>query len=434
MVETLTMPKLSPTMEEGTLVAWHKAEGDYVESGDLLFEVATDKATVEYHALDSGYLRKQLVAQGDLAQVNQLVALFTEEKDEDITGFAIPQVVSEEETEKETGEAKPVSETSNQPRAGKKTSSTISQPIFPLVDPLENWSFEFPATDSYLNVKASPYAKKIAKEQGIDLSSIKGSGPGGRIVSDDLKHAHGAKLSMGSRALPSKAPGSYHRETMSHVRKVIAQRLAQSKTFIPHFYVRMQVQMDSLLNLRAQLKTVDFRITVNDLILRAVALALKEHPNVNSGFDSATEEVIRFETIDLSVAVSLADGLITPIIRHADAKNVQQISQQVRHLVSKAKESKLKPEEFQGGSFTVSNLGMFGVSDFQAIINPPQAAILSVSAALERVQLVDGEVKNIHEMNLSLSCDHRVIDGADAARFLQTLKKLIENPAVLLLN
>jgi pyruvate dehydrogenase E2 component (dihydrolipoamide acetyltransferase) len=280
----------------------------------------------------------------------------------------------------------------------------------------------------------SPLAKKLAKEKGLDLSTVKGTGPGGRVIASDLAKAQATGLVAFSRGeSPTDAPGSYELLPLSPMRKVISQRLQEAKSFIPHFYVSMKVNASPLIALREQLRAHEIKVTYNDLIVKAASLALRQHPEINSGFDSVTNSIIRFKTVDIAVAVTVPAGLITPIVRHADFKNLGEISVEIKSLAARAKEGKLEPHEYKGGSFTVSNLGMYGVSDFIAIINPPQAAILAVSGMHEVAMVKGGAIVPGTEMTFTLSGDHRVIDGALGAEFLRTLQKLLENPAALII-
>ncbi len=426
---TLTMPKLTPTMEGGTIVKWHKKEGDSVKDGDLLFEVATDKATVEHSALDGGYLRKILVTEGEEALVNQAVAIFTESKDESIEGYQ-PEGLKQEEVETSTEESGAVEAAIP---AAKKGGGVMSQVAFPIEPPLEGYTFEFDM-GMQERLAASPLAKKLAKEKGIDLTSVKGTGPDGRVMSRDLDLAQpDTPASFGHKGTPKEKPGTYDEEPMSPMRKAIGEKLQASKTFIPHFYVQQDVDVEPMINLREQLKAGGIKVTYNDFIMRAAALALKEHPVVNSGFNSEGSQIVRFKTIDIAVAVSIKEGLITPIVRHVDYKNLGQISAEVKHLAGLAKEGKLQPHQYRGGSFTVSNLGMFGIHDFQAIINPPQVSILSIGGMRDCAVVKDGQVVPGKRMMLSLSSDHRVVDGADGARFICTVQKYLENPTILLI-
>jgi pyruvate dehydrogenase E2 component (dihydrolipoamide acetyltransferase) len=434
---TLTMPKLSPTMEEGTITKWQKKVGDFVKAGDVVFEVATDKATVEYNALDEGYLRQILVPEGGEAIVNQSVAIFTEKKEESIEGYMAEGLPPKSKTPKPAepqAAATPTEESKAAPASPSKTG--LAQPVFAPEPPLEHYEFNVPTGEiSGGRILASPLARRLAKEKGIDLSTLKGSGPNHRIMSRDLdKGQPSGVAAFGKREVPTLAPGSYEEETLSPMRKVIATRLQESKTFIPHFYIAQEVMADSLFDVREQLKNMGIKVSFNDLVVRATALALREHPEANSGFNSVNNTIIRFKTIDISIAVSLPTGLITPIVRHADFKNVGQLSTEIKQLAARARDGKLVRDEYVGGSFTISNLGMFGVTEFYGVINPPQAAILCIGGIEEKPLVKDQQVKIGKTMRITLSVDHRVLDGADAAKFIKTVQKYLENPAILLVQ
>lgn len=429
---TFTMPKLSPTMEEGTIVKWRVKEGDRIQVGDALVEVATDKATVEHSSLEEGYLRKILVAEGQTALVNQPLAIFTSKREESIEGYAPEGLLLVKEEKKETAA---ISE-NHQPTPIKTTESPalMQQPAFIPEAPLENYEFAFPESALNERILASPLAKKLAKEKGIDLTTIKGTGPGGRILSRDLEWGQKSGIvAFGRREMPESVPGSYEEEPLTPMRKAISRRLQESKTFIPHFYTSLEIDALPMIELREQLKKGEIKISVNDFVIRASALSLREYPQINSGFNSVNSSIIRFKTIDIAIAVSLESGLITPIIRHADYKNLGQLSVEIKQLAEKARIGKLAREEYMGGSFTISNLGMYGVTDFMAIINPPQAAILAVGGIHEKPVIKSGQIVNGKTMKLMLSCDHRVLDGVDAAKFLKILQKYLENPALLLI-
>jgi len=431
---TVTMPKLSPTMEEGTIVKWRKKEGDLVKSGETLLEIATDKATVEHNALDEGWLRKILIKEGEPAVVNQAIAIFTEKKEESIEGYQpegqAPAPAKAEPSKKEEPTAAAKEAFPPVPKAA----GAMQQPAFVPEPPLDRYVFSGPQTENSGRLRASPLAKKLAEEKGIDLTTVRGTGPSGRILSRDLDLGQPATVvTFGRRETPSIAPGTYEEVPLTPMRKIIAQRLQESKTFIPHFYCTQEVLADKMISLRTELGSVGIKLSFNDFIMRASALSLREHPDVNSGFNSVTNSLIRFKTIDIAVAVSIEAGLITPIVRHADYKNLGQISQEVKQLASRARDGKLSREEYVGGSFTVSNLGMYGISEFVAIINPPQAAILAVGGIEERAVVKDGHLIPGKTMKLTLSADHRVLDGADAAKFLKTLQKYLESPSLLLL-
>ena len=427
---TLTLPKLSPTMEEGVIAKWHVNEGDYVDAGDLLLEVATDKATVEYAAIDSGYLRALVVGEGEEVRVNAPIAIFTVEKEESIEGY-IPEGLAIEEEE---GKAVEEVVTASQCEDQHPTTATLSQPRFVPEPPLERYRPAKSAFASDGRLKASPLARRLAEEQGLDLATVKGSGPGGRIMKKDLATAlPGGEFSFPSRQLPPTIPGSYEEEALSPMRKVIAHRLQESKSFIPHFYVQQTVDAVPLVALREQLVTLGLKVSFNDCLVKASALALRKHGGVNSGFNSESDSIVYFKTVDVAVAVSVKGGLITPIIRHADHKNLGEISQEVRALASRGKAGKLEEHEYKGGSFTVSNLGMYGVTSFQAIINPPQSAILAVSGILDVPVVKEGAIVPGKVMHITLSADHRVVDGVLGAQFVNSIKYYIENPASLLL-
>ena len=431
---TLTMPKLSPTMEEGTLVTWHKKVGDFVEGGSLLFEVATDKATVEHHALDEGWLRQILVQEGDEAIVNQAVAIFTEEESESIEGYEPEGIKKAATSAPEEGGSLEGAEDASVEKAPKKVSgSGLMQPAFVPEAPLENYTFSGVGSEGVDRVPASPLARKVAKEKNLDLSSVKGSGPNGRVVVEDLERARPMGVSgIGQREIPKLAPGSFEEEALSPMRKVIGQRLQEAKTFIPHFYVSQEVNVEAMMQIREQMKVYGQKVTFNDFVMKACALALREHPTINSGFNSVNQTIIRYKTVDIAMAVTVDGGLITPIIRHTDYKNLAEISLEARSLAKKAREGKLEMHEYKGGSFTVSNLGMFGVSSFQAVINPPQAAILAISGIEDKAVVKNGQLVPGKTMMISLSSDHRVIDGVNAAEFVKTVQKFLENPAGLL--
>ena len=426
---TLTMPKLSPTMEAGTIVKWHKKEGDQVQPGDLLMDVATDKATVEYEAIDEGWIRDIIVKNGEEAAVNQPIAIFSLDKDEDIKDYQVAKPVAKEEKKEKVEETKTVE------AVPKQSGATMQQPEFLPEAPMANYTFEYPTELLEKRIAASPLAKKMAKDKGLDLSTVKGTGPGQRIVESDLAKAQPASVvRFGQREAPEIAPGTYEEIPLSPMRKVVGQRLQEAKSFIPHFYVTQTINAESLFHTREQLKNNHVKVTVNDFIIRATALALRQHPSVNTGFNSVTQSIIQFKTVDIAMAVGVEGGLITPIIRHADFKNLGELSVEARLLAHKAREGKLQPQDYKGGSFTISNLGMFGVTEFQAILNPPQAAILAVSGIQDVPVISKGQIVPGKTMNLTLSVDHRVVDGVAAAQFLLTLKNLLENPALLLLS
>ena len=427
---TITMPKLSPTMQEGSIAKWHKKVGDKVKAGDLLLEVATDKATVEHTALDDGFLRKILIPEGGQATVNQPIAILTEKANEDIQNYTPEGTTPSTPTEESNQEEKKETPQSEKAPAAKPTTYAAFTPE----PPLKNYKFAFPSQIQEKKNPASPLAKKIAKEKGLNIQTVQGTGPGGRVVSKDLDLAQKDQAArFGKKETPQIIPGTFEEVALSPMRKVIADRLQQAKSSIPHIYVRQTIDIEPLLATREQLKSADLKVSINDFIVRASSLALREHPNCNSGFNGASQSIILFKTIDISVAVSVDQGLITPIIRHADYKDLGEISIEMKELASRAKIGKLRPEEYKGGSFTISNMGMYGITDFCAIINPPQAAILAVGGIEDCPRVKNGSVVVGKKMDLVLSADHRVIDGSDAARYIKTLQKYLENPYLLLL-
>lgn len=388
---TITMPKLSPTMETGVIAKWLKKTGEHFDAGEALFEVTTDKATVEHLSLDEGYIRKILIEEGQEAAVNQPLAICTESSDESIEGYKPEGVIVK----------------------AAESRKTVEQAI----------AVQQPVERGNARVIASPLAKKLAQRQGIDLSTIQGSGPRGRIVAKDLEQA----------PIKAEGQGLVQELPLTPVRKVISQRLQEAKSTIPHFYVTMKIDAENLVDFREHLSKLEMKVSINDCIVKACAMALKEHPEVNAGFHQGKSAILQYSSIDISVAVSVPSGLITPIIAGADKKSISQISSEVRTLASKAKEGKLAPAEFQGGSFTVSNLGMYGVESFAAILNPPQVAILAVGGILDEAVVKGGIVRAGKILHVTLSADHRVVDGVKAAQFLGSLKKLLEQPISLLI-
>ena len=429
MVSLLKMPKLSPTMETGTLVKWLKKAGDEIHFGDVLLEISTDKAVLEHTASEDGWLLEILVKEGTKIPVGAPIAVFSTEKN---VTYDLKQLLPSQEAVSTDEPTQIVPNTSSQQDnshyAGPSMAIVGFRPEPPLTTPL---TIKNPGDP----VSASPLAKKLAKEQNLDLSGVAGSGPGGRIVKKDLEKAPPLRIAgFGYPEAPEVNPGTYVEEPLSPIREAISKRLQAAKTFIPHFYVRQRIYASPLLALLKELQAQNIKLSINDCIVRACALALKEFPEINSGFNSVDNTIIRFSTIDISIAVAIPDGVITPIIRCADRKNVGMISAEIKALAARAKQSALKEEEYKGGSFCISNLGMTGISDFTAILNPPQAAILAVGSVEEQPIVLNGELAVGSTCMLTLSVDHRVIDGYPAAMFMKRLQKLPEAPSVLLLN
>ncbi|SPN73450.1 Dihydrolipoyllysine-residue acetyltransferase component of pyruvate dehydrogenase complex,branched-chain alpha-keto acid dehydrogenase subunit E2,pyruvate dehydrogenase complex dihydrolipoamide acetyltransferase,2-oxoacid dehydrogenases acyltransferase (catalytic domain) [Chlamydia serpentis] len=429
MISLLKMPKLSPTMEVGTIVKWHKKNNDQVHFGDVILEISTDKAVLEHTANEDGWLREILCHEGNKITIGTPIAVLSTESNEP---FTLDELLPKTESSKlklppeNTPQEEPLSSTT---KATPVTFTSVSfKPEPPLSSPL---ILKRPDITSNL----SPLARQLAKEKNLDVSSLQGSGPGGRIVKKDLDKAPSKSIAgFGYPEAPEVPPGSYHEENLSPIREVIASRLQAAKVSIPHFYIKQQVYASPLLNLLKELQLQGIKVSINDCIVRACALALKEFPSINSGFNSFDNKIVRFETIDISVAVAIPDGIITPIIRCADRKNLGMISAEIKSLAVKAKNQSLEETEYKGGSFCVSNLGMTGITEFTAIINPPQAAILAVGSVIEQALVLNGEITIGSTCILTLSVDHRVIDGYPAAMFMKRLQKILEAPAVLLLN
>jgi pyruvate dehydrogenase E2 component (dihydrolipoamide acetyltransferase) len=425
MATNILMPALSPTMTEGNLARWLKQEGDRIKAGDVIAEIETDKATMEVEAVDEGILGRILVPAGTQGvKVNDVIAVLVE------AGEAVPAA----------GAA---------PKAAAAPAATPA----PVAAPVAVAPAPVAAPASGDRVFASPLARRMAAQAGVDISKIAGSGPNGRIVKADVDAALSRGPAPATAAAPAAAPAPiaaprpaapvaitapHTAVPNSSMRKVIARRLAESKATIPHFYVSTDVEIDALLKIRADLNARSpkdgpgaYKLSVNDLVIKATAVTLRRFPNVNAMWTE--DAILQLHDVDISVAVSITDGLITPIVKNADIKGLAAISNEMKDLAARAKSGKLKPEEFQGGGFSISNMGMYGVRDFAAIINPPQAGILAVSAGEQRPVVKNGALAIATVMTLTLSVDHRVIDGALAAEFLQALKRNIEDPLNLML-
>jgi pyruvate dehydrogenase E2 component (dihydrolipoamide acetyltransferase) len=425
----IEMPKLSDTMTEGTLVKWRKKQGDKVESGDILAEVETDKATMEMEAFDDGILSQVYVEEGQKVSVGQRLALLLapgEEPPAD-AGGKTPAPASPRKRE---DAPQPTAASKAEPAGGKRP-DTKSGPAASATHPASG------------RVKSSPLARKLAAEKGIDLSGISGTGPGGRIVQRDVLSARpggasGGQQTAGSARIPATPAGEGdQRIPLSGMRRTIADRLLASKTQIPHFYLSIEVDAAELMKLRSEVnasaeKEGLAKLTVNDFALKATIVAAQKVPKVNAAFDG--DAVVQYANINLAVAVAVEDGLVTPVIRDAQRKSLREISETVKDLANRARGKKLKPEEYQGGTITVSNLGSYGIDSFFAIINPPQAAILSIGAIVRKpVVNAAGEIVVGQRMSIGFSCDHRVVDGAIGAEYLGHLRQLIENPALMLI-
>jgi pyruvate dehydrogenase E2 component (dihydrolipoamide acetyltransferase) len=441
MITKVVLAKLSPTMEEGTVVKWTKKEGDKVKTGDVLAEIETDKANMEMEALGDGVLRRILVQAGGTAPVGALIGVIADPKDD------IETMLKEVPGDGSTPSAPP-------PASAEPAGPTSPAPAGPAPTPPPAAAAAPPPPPAPRapagpggRVKASPLARSMAAQGNVPLESLSGSGPGGRIVKRDVEGWLAAPRPAAAAPPPGEAPAAARPGRrpipvpsvppgtaipLTGMRRTIAKRLAESKFTAPHFYVTVEIDMDAAVALRKQLvESEDVKLSYNDLVLKACAKALTRFPTVNASW---TGEVIQTHAeVHLGVAVSLPEGLITPVVRDADRKQVVEISREVKDLAARARDRKLKPEEFSGSTFTVSNLGMFDVAEFTAIINPPESAILAVGAVRKVPVVKDDRVAVGHRMKVTLSCDHRVVDGALGARFLAEVRRLLENPVSLLL-
>lgn len=410
----ILMPALSPTMTEGNLTKWLKKEGDKIEPGEVIAEIETDKATMEVESIDEGVVAKILIAEGtEGVAVNQLIAVLKEDGEDDaaveefIAGFSGSAANDSASAEAPKAESAPAA--SSAPAATTNSSGD--------------------------RVKASPLARRIAEQEGVNLTGVSGTGPHGRIIKADVLEA--PKGGSTTVAAPSfgRSAQEYTEIPNNNMRKVIAKRLLESKQTIPHFYLNIDCNLDNLLTIRKQMNDAApvvnekpvYKISVNDLVIKAVALSLRDVPAANATWTDAA--ILQYNNVDVAVAVAIDGGLITPIVKNADQKSISQISNEMKNLAKRARENKLAPEEFQGGGFSISNLGMFGVKSFNAIVNPPQSAILAIGAGSKR-PIIDasGNVTSATVMEANLSSDHRVVDGAVGAEFLAAFKKYIENP------
>jgi pyruvate dehydrogenase E2 component (dihydrolipoamide acetyltransferase) len=408
----LKMPALSPTMEEGTLAKWLVKEGDSVVSGDILAEIETDKATMEFEAVDEGTIAKILVPEGtDEVKVGTVIALIAGEGEDASAAAPAPKA-----------DAPPPPPKPEAPKAD------VPAPSAPPTAPQ-------PKAESGDRVKASPLARRLAEARGVDLAAVTGSGPGGRIVKADLE---GAPPAAKPAAAPAHAPTPALVETeipheivkLSNMRKTIARRLTEAKQTIPHIYLTVDIQLDALLRLRAELnkglEARGIKLSVNDLLIKALAVSLIEVPECNVSISG--DQLLKYSRADISVAVSIPGGLITPIVAGADAKSLSAIAKEIHDLAGRAKEGKLQPHEYQGGTASLSNMGMFGISSFSAVINPPQGMIMAIGAGEKRPWVVNDSLQIATIMSATGSFDHRAIDGADGARLMQAFKRLVENP------
>ena len=420
----ILMPALSPTMEEGTLAKWLVKEGDEVRSGDLIAEIETDKATMEVEAVDEGVIGKILVSEGqESIKVNQPIAVLLE-KDESLSDLVIENNVTDEPNEviKETKvEISDVVVLNNEPK-NKSVSEEANSKINNNLSKSSNSSRLF----------ATPLAKRLAKQMDIDLSLLKGSGPNGRILKFDVENYKGDKRLNTNQVSISNDTSEIVKN--SSMRKTIAERLVKSKNEAPHFYLSIDCNIEDLLKARSSINSMsngEYKISVNDMIIKAASATLIKVPKANASWEN--ENTRYFKNTDISVAVAIEGGLITPIVKNVELKGLQEISQDMKVLAQKAKEGKLMPEEYVGGSFSISNLGMYGIKEFSAVINPPQGCILAVGAGEQRAIVINNQISIATMMTVTLSCDHRVVDGAVGAEFLSKFKEFVENPSLMLL-
>ena len=424
------MPKMSDTMEEGVIAGWLKKVGDEVKSGDILAEVETDKATMELESYDDGFLLHVGVKDGESVPVDGVIAIIGE-KGENIDD--ILKEVSNEQNNNEAVDAKDEKEEIVDEDNPVEENLEVKEEdeVKNTEDKIEDINIDFSNVSD--RIKASPLAKKLASEKGVDISMVKGSGDGGRIIKEDIENfKHSENIPTKEVKLPEiYSKESYEEIPVSQMRKTISKRLAESKFSAPHFYLTMEIDMDNCVEGRNKInETSDVKISFNDIIIKAAAVSLRKHPMVNASF--LTDKIRVNNHIHIGVAVAVDEGLLVPVIRFADNKSLSHISTEVRNLAGKAKNKELQPSDWEGNTFTISNLGMFGIDEFTAIINPNDACILAVGGIKNTPVIKNGEIVPGNVMKVTLSCDHRIVDGAIGSAFLKTLKELIEDPIKIL--
>ena len=404
MATKVLMPKLSDTMEEGVILKWLRKEGEKVKQGEILVEIESDKADMELEAYDSGILRKIVVPEGGKAPIGGLIAVIADAS-EDIAPLLTQ------------GSAPAPSKGGVKGAVQPESRSAAAAPVAPPTDG---------------KTKASPLARRLAGDHRIDLARVEGSGPQGRIIKRDLEAFLSGKAPAPAASAAPIVPGTAEDIDLSPIRKTIAKRMAESKTTAPHFYVTIEIDMDPAITFRDQINTVtELKLSFTDVIIKAASVALMKHPQVNATY--LGDKMRQYHYTHIGVAVALEEGLVTPVLRNCEQKRVDQINAELRDLAERARSRKLKPEEYTGATFTISNLGMFGIESFAAIVNPPEGAILAVGTIVEKPVVKGGQIVVGHTMKATLSSDHRIIDGAVAAHFLQDFKKILENPASLVL-
>lgn len=437
MAEVVLMPKLSDTMTEGVVAEWHKKVGDEVSSGELLAEIETDKATMEFESFYDGVLLHIGIEKGQTAPVNDVLAIIGE-KGEDVEAILAeankgkdkespkeqePESKDEDKEDTSTNDSssKEVKEDKNITAQTKPTSTNDSQS-------------SSPQSGDGGRIFASPLAKKLAEEKGIDISLVKGTGENGRIVKRDIENYFPYERPEGSAPVRRAAVGeeSYTEENVSQMRKTIAKRLAESKFTAPHFYLTMSIDMDNAIAARKSINSEEgVKVSFNDMVIKSVAMALRQHPTVNSAW--LGDKIRRNDHVHIGVAVAVEDGLLVPVVRFADAKGLVEINAEVKEYAQKAKDKKLQPQDWEGNTFTISNLGMYGIEEFTAIINPPDSCIMAIGGIQQVPVVKDGQVVPGNVMKVTLSCDHRVVDGASGSEFLNTVKSYLENPVKMLM-
>ncbi|MBT6935585.1 MAG: 2-oxo acid dehydrogenase subunit E2 [Cryomorphaceae bacterium] len=414
MAEVINMPRLSDTMEEGTLSKWFKKVGDTVKEGEILAEIETDKATMEFESFHDGVLLHIGIDEGSTAPVDSVIAIIGS-KGEDISSILKNDnsVAKEEPNSVAKEEPKPVAKEEPKPVVAEQQKQVST------------------TNESNDRVLISPLARKLADEKGVDISSVKGSGDNGRIIKRDIDSFKPSNYSQFSQPRPQLSESSYETQN-STMRKAIAKRLADSKFSAPHYYLNVELEMDNMISFRKQfIQTQNIKISFNDIIAKAVSLSLAKHPKVNSRWYD--DKIIFNEHVHLGVAVAVEDGLIVPVVKYANSKDLPQINTEIKDFAGRAKDKKLTPAEIEGSTFTISNLGMFGIESFTSIINQPNSAILSIGAIVQKPIIKNNEIMIGNTMKLTLACDHRTVDGATGSLFLKTLKEYIENPVSILI-
>ena len=431
MAEIVKMPRLSDTMEEGVVAKWHKNVGDQVSEGDLLAEIETDKATMEFESFQEGTLLHIGVGEGDAAPVDSILAILGE-KGEDVAALIAADAAGGDAAPAEEAPA-PAAEEAPAPAPAAEAAPAPAPAPAPAAAPAP--APVATASDDG-RLKASPLARKMAEDRGIDLGRVQGSGDGGRIVKRDVDGFNPALEPTPQAAPAAVTPSahleeSYTEERVSQMRKTIARRLTDSKFTAPHFYLTVEIDMDNAIASRKQINELpDTKVSFNDMVIKAVAMSLRKHPAVNSAWMGDT--IRRNNHVHIGVAVAVDEGLLVPVVRFADSKSFTQIGAEVRELAGKARDKKLQPSEWEGNTFTISNLGMFGIDEFTAIVNPPDSCILAIGGISQKPVVKNGEIVPGNIMKVTMSCDHRVVDGATGAQFLQTFKQYMEQPVAML--